>query len=72
MATECSELERIRSISTQRNRLIGEINLIEGKTADQELTAVASAFQSAQLKREAARLAAEKAFSGEPLEGVGG
>jgi hypothetical protein len=53
-------------------RLIGEVNLVEGKTTDQALIAVASGVHDALLKREAARSAAEKAFSGEPLEGVGG
>ena len=53
-------------------RLIGEVNLVGGKTTDQALGAVGSAVDDAQLKREAARVAAEKAFSGEPLEGVGG
>ena len=52
-------------------RLIGEVNLVEGKTTDQALIAVASAVHDALVKREAARSAAEKAFSGEPLEGVG-
>jgi AAA domain-containing protein len=53
-------------------RLIGEVNLVGGKTTDQSLGAVASAVDDARLKREAARVAAEKAFSGEPLEGIGG
>ena len=45
---------------------------LEGKTADPALTAAFSLDKDARLKREAARLAAEKAFSGEPLEGIGG
>ena len=53
-------------------RLLGAVNLIYGKTTDQALTDVASAAGDAAVKREAARLAASKAFSGEPLEGVGG
>ena len=52
-------------------RLIGEIDLVGGKTTDQALGAVGFAVDDARLKREAARVAAEKAFSGEPLEGVG-
>jgi len=53
-------------------RLLGAVNLVEGKTADKALTGVASAAADAAAKREAARLAANKAFSGEPLKGVGG
>ena len=53
-------------------RLLGTISLIEGKTSDKALAAVATVVRDAKLKRETARVAAEKAFSGEPLEGVGG
>lgn len=54
------------------NRLLGAVSLVESKTTDKALAAVASIAQDARLKQEAARVAAEKAFSGEPLEGVGG
>lgn len=53
-------------------RLLGTVNLVEGKTTDKALRGVASAAGDAAAKREAARLAANKAFSGEPLKGVGG
>jgi energy-coupling factor transporter ATP-binding protein EcfA2 len=52
--------------------LLSRINVLEGKTADAALTAVFSLDREARLKRETARLAAEKAFSGESLEGIGG
>jgi len=45
---------------------------MEEKTSDKALGVVASAVRDAALKRETARVAAENAFSGEPLEGVGG
>ena len=53
-------------------RLLDALNVLEGKTNDQSLGAVAAAASDAAAKREAARLAASKAFSGEPLAGVGG
>ena len=53
-------------------RLLDAVKLIETKTADAALGAVFGADRDARVKREAARLAAEKAFSGEPLAGVGG
>ncbi|MGO9893223.1 MAG: AAA family ATPase [Bryobacteraceae bacterium] len=53
-------------------RLLDGVNLIEQKTTDKALAGVASAMADAGAKREAARLAANKAFSGEPLKGVGG
>jgi energy-coupling factor transporter ATP-binding protein EcfA2 len=52
-------------------RLLDAANLVEGNTTDKALTGVASAATDAAAKREAARLAASKAFSGEPLKGVG-
>ena len=52
-------------------RLLDAANLVEGKTTDKALSGVASAAADAATKREAARLAANKAFSGEPLKGVG-
>ena len=52
-------------------RLLDAANLVEGKTTDKALAGVASAAADAAAKREAARLAASKAFSGEPLKGVG-
>jgi energy-coupling factor transporter ATP-binding protein EcfA2 len=53
-------------------RLYSAITLAEQKTADKPLMAVAAAVRDAASKRKAAQLAAQKAFSGEPLEGVGG
>lgn len=53
-------------------RLIDAVNGVATKTADPALLAVAAAAKEARSKREAARLAAEKAFTGEPLAGVGG
>jgi len=54
------------------SRLLGAVNVVEAKTTDKALAAVAATVQDARLKREAARVAGEKAFSGEPLEGVAG
>ena len=53
-------------------RLMEAVKKIEGKTTDEGLTAVSLAAADALAKREAARVAANKAFSGEALEGVGG
>lgn len=53
-------------------RLLDAISLVEGKTADKALDSVAAAVADAATKREAARLAANEAFSGEPLKDVGG
>jgi energy-coupling factor transporter ATP-binding protein EcfA2 len=53
-------------------RLIEAVNTLETKTADQVLMTVSAAAKDAMSKREAARLAAEHAFAGEPLAGVGG
>jgi energy-coupling factor transporter ATP-binding protein EcfA2 len=53
-------------------RLLDAVSLVAGKTGDKALTDVATAAVDAAAKREAARLAANKAFSGEPLKGVGG
>lgn len=53
-------------------RLIEIVNDLETKTSDQVLHAVSVANQNAQSKREVARLAANQAFAGEPLTGVGG
>ena len=53
-------------------RLLGAVNLIETRTADSALAAVFGANCDARVKREAARLAAGKAFSREPLAGIGG
>ena len=52
--------------------LISRISLIEGKTSDAALTTFFSLDTDVRLKRKTARIAAEKAFSGEPLEGIGG
>lgn len=53
-------------------RLIKAVNSVAARTADEKLLAAAALARDAQLKRDAARLAAEKAFMGEPLAGVGG
>lgn len=53
-------------------RLLDAVTVVERKTTDQALTAVAAAVREAVSKRQAARLAAERAFSGEPLKGIGG
>jgi len=53
-------------------RLIDALKLVEIRTADAALFAVFGAGADARVKQEAARLAAAKAFSGEPLAGVGG
>ena len=51
--------------------LLDEVKLVETRTADSALGAVFRVARKAHVKREASRLAAEKAFSGEPLSGVG-
>lgn len=48
------------------------VSLIAEQTTDEALTHVFTLARNAKSKREAARLAAEEAFSGEPLTGVGG
>ncbi|MBN0252353.1 DNA repair protein, partial [Pseudomonas aeruginosa] len=53
-------------------RLITAVNSVAAKTTDEELLAAAALARDARSKRGAARLAAEKAFTGEPLAGVGG
>lgn len=53
-------------------RLLDSVSAVEGKTTDNALADVAALAADAAAKREAARLAADKAFSGEPLKGVGG
>lgn len=53
-------------------RLLSPVDLIAGKITDTALNAVASAVRDSTQRQEAARIAAVKAFSGEPLEGVGG
>lgn len=53
-------------------RLVDVIDSVKGKTTDEALNSVALAVGDAAAKREAARVAANKAFSGEPLKGVGG
>ena len=52
--------------------LADAVRQMESKTTDMALNTVLSADRTAQTMKEAARLAAEKAFSGEPLQGVGG
>lgn len=86
-AEEAARLERLREDLSKNptkaaaeqtikadnvKRLIEAVNGLAIRTADQALLSVASAAKEALLKREAARLAAEKAFAGEPLAGVGG
>ncbi|MFA5909278.1 MAG: AAA family ATPase [Vicinamibacterales bacterium] len=51
--------------------LLDELKDIETRTADSALMALFAAHRDAGEKREAARLAAEKAFSGEPLPDIG-
>jgi energy-coupling factor transporter ATP-binding protein EcfA2 len=53
-------------------RLLAAIKLLDERISDTALDVVASAVGDAALKRETARVAAERAFSGEPLDGVGG
>ncbi|WP_017244826.1 AAA family ATPase [Stutzerimonas stutzeri] len=53
-------------------RLITAVNSVAAKTTDEELLAAAALARDARSKRGAARLAPEKAFTGEPLAGVGG
>jgi energy-coupling factor transporter ATP-binding protein EcfA2 len=53
-------------------RLIAAMNSAASSTADAELLGAAALAEDARSKRDAARLAAEKAFTGEPLAGVGG
>lgn len=52
--------------------LLKAVKLFAAQTTDDSLTHIASLGYDAKLKREAARLSAEKAFSGDPLMGVGG
>lgn len=53
-------------------RLLSAIEFVELRTSEKVLAEVAAAIKDAELKREAARLAGEGAFSSEPLKGVGG
>src|SRR5262245_26391230 len=53
-------------------RLVGALNQLEEKTDDAVLSGVAAKAKDARLKQDAARVAADKAFSGEALAGVGG
>jgi hypothetical protein len=53
-------------------RLMGALNQLEAKTDDAALSGVAAKAKDARLKQDAARVAADKAFSGEALAGVGG
>lgn len=86
-AEEAARLERLREDLSKNptkaaaeqtvkadnvKRLIEAVNGVATKTAEQALLSVFTAAKEALLKREAARLAAEKAFAGEPLAGVGG
>lgn len=52
--------------------LLKAVKLFAAQTNDNSLTHIASLNHDAKLKREAAHLSAEKAFSGDPLPGVGG
>lgn len=86
-AEEAARLERLREDLSKNptkaaaeqtvkadnvKRLIEAVNGVATKTADQALLSVFTAVREALLKRDAARLAADKAFAGEPLAGVGG
>lgn len=53
-------------------RLIAVVNSVSAQTTDEKLLDAAALARDARSKRDAARLAAEKAFTGEPLVGVGG
>lgn len=52
--------------------LLNTVTLIEQKTTDESLTQVFNLVRDAQIKRQAVRVAADVAFSGTPLPGVGG
>lgn len=52
--------------------LLKAVTLFADQTTDDSLTHITSLHHDAKFKREAARLAAEKTFSGDPLAGVGG
>ncbi len=51
--------------------LLKAVKLLAAQTTDDSLTIVTSLYRDAKLKRTAANLAAERAFSGAPLAGVG-
>jgi energy-coupling factor transporter ATP-binding protein EcfA2 len=53
-------------------RLLALVTVSAANTSDTALRTVSASVRQAKLMREAARLAAAKAFSDEPLEGVGG
>ena len=53
-------------------RLITVVNRVAARTTDERLLAAAALARDARSKRCAARVAAEKSFTGEPLVGVGG
>ncbi len=86
-AEEAARLERLREDLSKNptkaaaeqtvkadnvKRLIEAVNGVATKTADHSLLSVFTTAREALLKRGAARLAADKAFAGEPLAGVGG
>src|SRR3546814_19480522 len=52
-------------------RLITVVNSVAARTTDEELLAAAALARDARSKRGVARLSAEKAFTREPLAGVG-
>ncbi|HPE70738.1 MAG TPA: ATP-binding protein [Candidatus Competibacter sp.] len=54
------------------SRLITAMNRVAARTTDEELLPAAALLKQAKSKRDAARLAAEKAFTGEPHAGIGG
>lgn len=62
--------QKLKADNIQRLRVA--VDLVEAKTSDKALNDVSSAVGTAKVNREAARVAAAKAFSGEPLDGVGG
>lgn len=86
-AEEAARLERLREDLSKNptkaaaeqtvkadnvKRLIEAVNGVATKTTEEALLSVFTAAKEARVKREAARLAADKAFAGEPLAGVGG
>lgn len=86
-AEEAARLERLREDLSKNptkaaaeqtvkadnvKRLIEAVNGLAVKTADEALLLASTAARDARSKRGAARLAAENAFGGEPLTGVGG
>ena len=73
LAQDPAKAAREHSVRANSIRDLAEaVRRMESKTSDTALSAVLSAGRTARKKKEAARLAANRAFSGEPLPGVGG